>query len=98
MESVKKATYIVLLFLVGVLGIGVAWRVLPAREPIYHGKPLSAWLEDLNSTSLYTQDTAKAAIRDMGTSAVPALVQVLRARDSRLKLVLMDLAGKQSVV
>lgn len=98
MGSVKKTTYIVLLFLSGVLSIGVAHRVAPTREPVYQGKPLSAWLEDLNSTSLYTQDSAKAAIREMGINAVPALVQVLRARDSRLKSVLMDLAGKQSVV
>ena len=98
MGSVKKATCIVLLFLLGVLSVGVAHRVVPARESVYQDKPLSAWLEDLNSTALYTQDTAKAAIRQMGTNAVPALVQILQSKDPRLKLLLMKLAAKQSVV
>ena len=98
MLFVKKVTYIVLLFLLGVLSISIVRRVGPAREPVYHGEPLNAWLEDLNSTSLYTQDTAKAAIREMGTNAVPALLQMLQSNDSQLRLRLLELVGKQSLV
>ena len=94
----KKAACSVLFLLLAVLSVGVAHRVAPAREPVYQGKLLSAWLEDLNSTALYTQESAKAAILQMGTNAVPALVQFLHASDSRFKLLLMELTRKQMVV
>jgi HEAT repeat protein len=95
---VKKAACIVLLLLLGVLSINIARRLAPAREPVHDGKRLRAWLEDLNSTSLYTQETAQAAIRELGTNAVPALVQMLQSSDSLFKLRLMKLLGKQSLV
>jgi len=98
MGFVKKAAFITLLFLLGVLSINSARRTAITREPFHHGKLLSTWLEDLNSTSLHTQDTAKSAIREMGTNAVPALVRILRANDSPLKLRLLELARKQALL
>lgn len=98
MLFVKKASYIVLLFLLGILSVSVARRVAPLREPVYHGEPLSAWLEDLNSTSLYTQDTAKAAIRELGTNTLPVLVQMLQSNDSHFKLRFIELVRKQSLM
>ncbi|MBI3853044.1 MAG: HEAT repeat domain-containing protein [Verrucomicrobia bacterium] len=94
----QKAIYSVLLLLLGIVSVGVAHRIPPAREPVYQDKPLTTWLEDLNSTALYTQDSAKAAIREMGTNAVPSLTEMLNAHDSRFKLLLMKLAAKQSLI
>ncbi len=94
----KKAACILLLLLFGVLGVNIVRRVVPLREPVYRGEPLSAWLDDLNSTSLYTQETAKTAIREMGTNAVPALLTMLLSSDSYFELQLSKLLEKQSFV
>lgn len=41
---------------------------------------------------------ADAAVRDAGAEAIPTLVRLLRARDSALKLKLLDLATNQSLI
>ena len=53
-----------------------------SREPEYQGKPLRAWLEDLDGgygTTKY--DAGQAAIRAMGTNSLPFLIRYLRCKD-----------------
>ncbi len=91
------------LVLVAVLG-GLVWLVFFAGEPepVYQGKRLSAWLEDLSPTSIVSHPAefqiATNAVRHIGTNAIPTLLRMLQARDSALTLKLVALAEQQRVV
>ena len=98
----KRVRIALAVLLVAIVGV-IAWQVLREREPVYQGKPLSVWLEG------YTPDPkdhrplveqpqwkhADAAVRALGTNAIPSLLRMLRARDTPLKLTLVRLARKQ---
>jgi hypothetical protein len=99
--------------LAGLIGIALCaflWMALHRAEPepMYEGKPLSAWLEstpylgtnDPQSLLLYVQQRVDAltAIRAMGTNVVPALVRMLQQRDPPLLLKLVSLAQKQRLI
>ena len=45
----NKRRILVTVLLVVVLG-GLAWEVLLPREPVYQGRPLRAWLHDLDTS------------------------------------------------
>ena len=71
-----------------VLGIGavillVQWR--SPREPVYQGKPISAWVLDLNGPDPLARSNAGVALHAMGPAAVPFLVQSLSRRESVFK-------------
>ena len=101
---------------------GAIWSLLPAREPRYHGQPLSHWLyappahrnmafsgvawgpgssrafsDHLPTVSGENEltDDSRKAIESAGAEAIPTLLRMLRARDSDLKLKLLNLANKQ---
>jgi hypothetical protein len=81
---------------------GLIWsasRQLPPN-PVYNGKRLSVWLEafgpkEHQNTTKW--DEASDALRQIGTNSVPLLLQLLRARDSKLKLKVVELAQKQEL-
>ena len=77
----KKHFFKILLLILGVWllgGIFICFR--PPREPVYEGKSLHLWLEDLEKKREY--DRAEQAIRHIGTDALPFLVQMTGAKDS----------------
>jgi HEAT repeat protein len=83
-----------------------AWLLLgDPREPVAQGHPLSYWLDHYwtrpASTSgegciLIPDSQAAAAIRAIGTNAIPILLRMVRAHDSTLKLKLIGLAQRQN--
>ena len=84
-----------------VLSFGVLFSLICAllpREPSYAGKPLSLWLADFDRGSKETHMQAAKALREMGAGAVPFLVARLRQQDSKLKLMLIDLVHRQSLL
>jgi len=87
--------------LVGAVGL-VVWQVLRVREPTYHGKPLSVWVEEYDKNFLSpdnpTRERAKRAICQIGTNALPILLEWAAAKDSVLKKKVMAFAKKQSLV
>lgn len=99
--------YILLAILVlTVCGLGLALFLShEPPEPTYDGKPLSYWLQACGRSvfGLYTgaipqhptEEEASHAIREMGTNAVPPLLRMLRAHDSKLKTKVMDLLQRQ---
>lgn len=104
---VKIVLAVVLVALAGV----IAWQVLRKREPVYQGKPLSFWLkipmqeEGLGPQRLpelevhyYKELNAPAAIRQIGTNALPLLIERLQAQDTRLKQLMMRWAREQKFV
>jgi HEAT repeat protein len=72
----------------------VAWMVYLA-EPVYRGKRLSAWAEQYR-TNKWTANQAAArdaevAIRQIGSDAIPFLLEQLRTEESRAKKKLREL-------
>ena len=91
------------ILLVGLLPavIGMfAWLVLQQREPRYQGRPLSYWLDQefLGTNGYGDRMKAEEAVRSAGSNAIPTLLRMISANDSRLKLKLLALAQKQSFI
>src|SRR5215469_12213411 len=57
----------------------VCWSFRP-RQPVYHGESLTRWLRDLDFGSQHG-DAARAAIRAIGSNAVPTLSTYLKYHD-----------------
>jgi hypothetical protein len=80
------------------------WLILSQpSEPVYQGKPLSYWCDQYAANRYLETDKepkkqAETAIRAIGTNAIPTLLRMLKARDSKLKLKLIELASKQHVI
>jgi HEAT repeat protein len=86
------------------LGV-VVWQVLRPRErePIYRGKPLSAWLEGFgpNASGISNgpeREQAEKAVRSIGTNAFPTLFRMLLATDSSATIKVIKLAQKQHLI
>lgn len=83
---------------------GTAAFVLVAtmREPRFQGRSLTAWLRDFESDRPEARWRAAEAVRQVGTNAVPFLIERLRYREPPLppqwKLELQALLNKQSLV
>jgi hypothetical protein len=94
--------------------LALAFLALPAYliprsppEPTFKGKPLRFWLDQLVRSRmsgvpavLDTDKTgeAQAAIRAIGTNAIPTLLRMVRAHDSPIKHRLILLSLRQSVI
>ncbi len=71
----------------------------PAKEPEYNGKPLSEWLLILKIGQTSAGERvegadAREAIRQMGTNAIPTLLDILGATDQNKGWVLSRLKSK----
>jgi peptidoglycan/xylan/chitin deacetylase (PgdA/CDA1 family) len=86
----RRFTYAILLVAVIALAVGFTLR---AREPRYQGKKLSQWLRQLESApgieSAAWQE-AVHAVRQMGTNALPTLLNTLQASDPKWKVEAVD--------
>ena len=93
------------LFVAAAAIAGFIFVVLPPKEPSYKGRPLSDWLTQFNEGNM-ADDTSKdpndlecrEALQHIGTNAIPFLLRILRAKDSAVKVKLMDLAERQSFI
>jgi len=68
-------------------------------EPVYRGKALTRWLRTYAPSSSAKPaskewNEADAAVRHIGTNCIPILLQMIRAKDSPLKLRLVALAKR----
>ena len=79
----KRVQIALAVLLVAALGM-VCWQVLRLREPVYHGKCLSLWLQSYSPDG--DSPEVDEALRTMGTNAIPVLLENLQAKDSALKL------------
>jgi hypothetical protein len=60
--------------------VGIAAALIGCcTEPAWNGKPLSAWLGQLNDLHQNRSDEAEGALRRIGTNAIPYLVTLLAA-------------------
>ncbi len=80
-----------------VTGTWLAWN----REPVYQGKSLTAWLEEIDyqqSPRDEKSSNAIEAVRQIGTDALPRLLKMLQARDSVFKLTAMKFLNRQKLL
>ncbi len=100
----RLRTILAAVFLIAVgLLVWTAWR---SGEPVYQGKPLTFWIDQYQQHLLARRDTeqeskrdqARAAIREIGTNALPALLAMVGKKDLPLKTRLLTLIRKQSVI
>jgi HEAT repeat protein len=97
----SRTRSIVFLLAVLVLGTAAARYIRSQREPTYQGKRLSQWLAascHAGPNSADGQARACEAVRAIGKRAIPRLLEMLQTKDSPLKLTLMRLHQKQSLV
>ncbi len=91
-------------FLLGVLFValagGLVWMLSRPAEPAYQGKPLSAWLNeiDVDAYPANTNQAAFVAFREMGTNAIPALLKIIESRDPPFQRLMGQLNRMQSLV
>src|SRR5579863_6297118 len=66
------------------------------NQPLYQGKTVHYWIRDyaFNSGGIGSQSRYESAIQALGTNAIPALLDCLRAKDSALTTPLFNLAIK----
>jgi hypothetical protein len=89
---------VVLLTVAGIIA-GLIWFA-NTRDPVYQGKPLSAWLEAYNDNPppSATRHEADEALRHLGTNALPALLRRMRAKDTAFKNRWFALVQKQHLI
>ncbi|MGA2656335.1 MAG: hypothetical protein ABSH34_02340 [Verrucomicrobiota bacterium] len=91
----KRVRIALAVWLVAIAGV-VAWQALRPleREPVYQGKRLRTWLSEYLWASARrdgrTQDLAAGAVLQIGTNAVPILLNMLCKEDSALVSKLVD--------
>src|SRR5258707_12233233 len=87
MASRKRFWIGVGIVLAGILAV-LLWQSRRTREPVFEGRTLSSWLErhvanssadpPYNSPGWHKEE---AALRHIGTNAIPTLLQMIRAKD-----------------
>jgi HEAT repeat protein len=70
----------------------------PTREPEYDGQPLSYYLSSLTYSQVRLERSARDAILNIGSNAMPWLVEILDARESRFKMWFNEVAARQSLI
>lgn len=68
------------------------------REPEYDGQPLSYYLSSLTYSQVRLEGNARSAIREIGSKAVPPIIEILDARESRFKIWFNEMADHQSFI
>jgi HEAT repeat protein len=94
----KKLGILLAVSFVGLAG-GVFWMLSRPVEPVYQGRPLSAWLNELYpQLNEDTNQAASAAFRQMGTNAIPALLKIIQSGDPPFEDLFSELNRMQSRV
>jgi len=82
----RKRVYIALAVVLVALAGVIAWQALREREPVYQGKGLRVWLREYRlGLNTGASKVAADAVRHIGTNALPTLLEMLGAKDSKLK-------------
>ncbi|MGH7975874.1 MAG: HEAT repeat domain-containing protein [Limisphaerales bacterium] len=89
-----KPRFILILFIFGMLGV----LVVCTREPRYHGKTLTSWLQQCDDTPLsehQRRQEAQEAVRAIGAKkALPKLFNLIEAKNDPVSLWLIDKTGE----
>jgi hypothetical protein len=81
MKQHRKKLLLTLALLLTAAGL---WFARPRPDPIYQGKPMSQWLRELETDSIRAKSEAVDTLVHADPVVVPALLDGLRRRDSRV--------------
>jgi len=95
MADLRKKWRAGLLVILASAAIGALLYVSRTNEPAYHGQTLSQWLSDIeNARDDEAAEPANGAVRQIGTNAIPDLLSMMRAEDSKLKETIMTVLAR----
>jgi hypothetical protein len=100
MKRLRLIAFIVFVLLAGML----AFYHFHNREPSYQGLTLTEWLEGNQGAALYPMYNESNlvectnAVKQMGTNAIPFLLEKLNARDNAFERHLRELLEAQSLI
>ncbi len=102
-QTDMRSRRVILFFCRGVLAcVAIVADLSGDSEPSWEGRKLSSWLMEgygaIGTHTGFDNEAADAAVRHVGTNALPYLVRELGAKHSSTKLVLASFASKQSVL
>ena len=92
----KRLRIALAVLLAAIIGV-VTWQALHPREPepVYQGKGLRVWLSEYQSAWLSQngrgREIAESGVRQIGTNAIPTLLNMLRRKDPPLASKLIPL-------
>src|SRR5258706_15094695 len=86
----KKRGLLLAVLFVALAG-GLVWMLSRPAEPVYQGKPLSAWLAEFNGGPVDTNQAAFVAFRELGTNAIPALLKTIQSGDPPFERLIFEL-------
>src|SRR5215475_15394667 len=80
----------------------LAWLAFHSSEPSYHGKSLSAWLEEARQNNefenpfqdVYLDTPSARAVRAIGKDALPTLLRTAHTRNTLPRQALFDLTQR----
>jgi hypothetical protein len=99
LTRMSKRRVITVFGLAAIVVAGIATVILRPGEPVYQGKPLSHWLEELGvSWPGPGGEKATEAIQAIGTNALPYLLRSLKASDSEGWVRLVELSRRQNLI
>src|SRR5438094_118239 len=96
--AVKKSRLLPALALAGLFCVVAVIYLTRPREPVYDGQPVSYWVRGLASIQVTQSAASNKAFQHIGTNALPVLIKMIRAKDSKVKLWLRNLYYKQSLM
>ena len=79
----NKRRKLIAVVLLSLAALDVCVLVLPDREPAWQGRTLGAWLRDFDADKPEVRASAADAIRQIGTNALPLIIQHLQHPDPR---------------
>lgn len=84
-----------LVLVLALVAIGALLYASRTTEPSFQGRALSQWLGDIeNARDDHEAESAKNAVRQIGTNAIPSLLGMMQAEDSKLKETLITLLAR----
>jgi len=92
--SVKKRLFALLAVTVFCVMVGMLVFRLESRKLVYQGKSVKTWLLQLSTPDPKARDEAEAALKALGTNAVPELARLLRADDARWRKLIWSHAAR----
>lgn len=75
----KRVHIVFAVLLVAIAGV-IGWQASRRQEPVYHGRTVDAWLDDLAAAR--DDSEYAAALKQIGPKAVPFIFRKLRQNDS----------------
>jgi HEAT repeat protein len=94
----RKKWRIGLVAVLALAATGALLYISRTTDPSFQGRPLNRWLSDIeNARDDHEAEPAKNAVRQIGTNAIPYLLGMMRAEDSKLKETFITLLARLHV-